>query len=525
MAKEVIYIDTKDDITSIIDKIRQSAHKIIALVPPKQIGVLQSAVNLQLLVREAKHSQKVLVIITGQESLIRLAAVAGVPVAKTLTSKPEMPEIPALKVDGEDDIIDGTKIGIGEMAGLPAETKPNPKTTASTKDESAPKLAPVKIKVPNYDKFRKKLIIGGAGFVVLVAFFVWALAFAPRAEVTITTTAKAVNISSGATLVEKTDQQSYEKNILAVQVQKLTKKRTHEFQATGEKDLKTKASGRATILKMNGGPNQTVKAGTVLTTGNGLKFITTRDVVVPRAELSGSNEIIPGRAEVTVEAADFGDTYNIGPQSMSIGGSLKAEGGQMSGGSNRRIKVMTKEDYDKAKEELIKGGNDAALKELRNKFDGSTTVIGESLIAQEGEIKTSSKVDEEAIDGKVKMEQESNYQITGITNKILTEYLNKLALKDNAEAKVYDAGLADVVFKDFVVAEGKVTVRIASQAKIGPNIDNNEVKEYAKGKQQSEIRAHFLAIEGVKDVRVNFSPFWVKKAPGNANKITVVVEN
>lgn len=49
MNKDVLYIDVEDDITTIIGKVKASKSKIIALVPPKRVGVLQSAVNLRLL--------------------------------------------------------------------------------------------------------------------------------------------------------------------------------------------------------------------------------------------------------------------------------------------------------------------------------------------------------------------------------------------------------------------------------------------------------------------------------------------
>ena len=51
MNKDVIYIDVEDDITAIISKVKASKEKIVALVPPKRVGVLQSAVNLHLLSR------------------------------------------------------------------------------------------------------------------------------------------------------------------------------------------------------------------------------------------------------------------------------------------------------------------------------------------------------------------------------------------------------------------------------------------------------------------------------------------
>jgi hypothetical protein len=55
MNKDVIYIDVEDDITAIIGKVKGAKEKIVALVPPKRIGVLQSAVNLRLIARAAKQ--------------------------------------------------------------------------------------------------------------------------------------------------------------------------------------------------------------------------------------------------------------------------------------------------------------------------------------------------------------------------------------------------------------------------------------------------------------------------------------
>src|SRR5690606_3957009 len=98
MSKDTIYIDVEDDITAIIGKVKSSSSKIIALVPPKRIGVLQSAVNLRLLSRAAKQNEKHLVLITGNSALMALAASAGIPSARTLQSKPELAPLPE-KVD------------------------------------------------------------------------------------------------------------------------------------------------------------------------------------------------------------------------------------------------------------------------------------------------------------------------------------------------------------------------------------------------------------------------------------------
>ena len=72
MNKDVIYIDIEDDITTIIGKIKASKQRIIALVPPRRTGILQSAVNIRLLARAAKLADKTIVIITNDSVLAGL---------------------------------------------------------------------------------------------------------------------------------------------------------------------------------------------------------------------------------------------------------------------------------------------------------------------------------------------------------------------------------------------------------------------------------------------------------------------
>ncbi|PLS80971.1 hypothetical protein CYG49_03505, partial [Candidatus Saccharibacteria bacterium] len=115
MKKDVIYIDIEDDITSIIERVKGASAKIVALVPPKRIGVLQSAVNLKLLQKAAAGVGKRVVLITSDQSLAALAAGVKIPVAKNLQSRPEIAPIAALSID-DSDIINGEELPIGDLA-------------------------------------------------------------------------------------------------------------------------------------------------------------------------------------------------------------------------------------------------------------------------------------------------------------------------------------------------------------------------------------------------------------------------
>ena len=183
MQKDVIYIDTEDDITAIIGKVKDSSQKIVALVPPKRIGAMQSAVNLKLVQRAAEQAGKRLVIITGNQALSTLAASASIPTARTLQSRPEMAEIPALEVDDED-VIDGSELEPEDPESVMPDTSvpARPATRSAARktpddddkaaDTSAASDLKKKVKVPDFNKMRKKLLIGGAALVVLIVFLV-----------------------------------------------------------------------------------------------------------------------------------------------------------------------------------------------------------------------------------------------------------------------------------------------------------------------------------------------------------------
>ena len=94
-AKDTIYIDIDDEITSIIDKVQASKHKIVALVLPKRATTLQSIVNMRLLKRTGEETEKHIVLITSEASLLPLAGIVGMYVAKTLQTKPAIPAAPA----------------------------------------------------------------------------------------------------------------------------------------------------------------------------------------------------------------------------------------------------------------------------------------------------------------------------------------------------------------------------------------------------------------------------------------------
>lgn len=529
MQKDVIYIDVEDDITAIIDKVKKSKEKVVALVPPKRIGVLQSAVNLRLLSRTAGNANKHLVLITGNAALSGLAASAKIPVAKNLQSKPELAQIPALKVD-DDDVINGEELPARDHADSVEASSAIPASKIEGIDidgEAASKAAsartkPAKkgIKVPDFGTFRKKaLIFGGLG-VFLVVFLVWAIVFAPRATIVVSAETSDQDLSM-AIAVGPDLQTDFTKEQLKGLRQEDKATQTIEFDATGTKDIGEKAKGNVRFSTSSFGGLGTIPAGTILQSSTGLTFST--DSAVTLTFTGG----LSSSGTTTVTAADRGEKYNGANGSLSgaPSGVSASFTEATSGGTTKEIKVVTQADINKATVELTEQNTDEAKKKLIAKFEPGTVVIDSSFKASTADPQSLPALGQEAT-AKAKLTQETTYTVMGVAKAQLSSYLDEALQKrisNKDEQKVYDNGVSTVKFADFVqnAGEQKGVVNVTAVAQIGPKIDDNEVKEQVKGKRTGEIMGDLKSIDGVSDVEVKLSPFWVQGVPDDAKKITV----
>lgn len=83
MSIETIYIDSSDEITSVIERLKASHEPIVALVVPKGAVLTQSIVNLKLAKKAAGDSQKDLILVTTDKIGRNLATQVGINVASS----------------------------------------------------------------------------------------------------------------------------------------------------------------------------------------------------------------------------------------------------------------------------------------------------------------------------------------------------------------------------------------------------------------------------------------------------------
>lgn len=550
--RELIYIDTDDDITSLVEKIKEASGAVVALVPPKRIGVLQSVVNLRLLQRAAKTAKKHLAIVTTDPALVNLAAGLAIPVAKNINAQAKIPEV--TNEEEISDVIEGNDIDVTNSKGRAHNLSEDKEISAAVAaietddrihndrdadgipdDEQYERPKPVKkqIKIPNINGLRTKLLIGGGLAVVLIGFLTWALVFAPQATITIMAKTSTVKITKALSLIPSGDKDAAA-GLLQPVVKQTKANETVEFEATGSKEVGEKATGTVAFCynetNFNGDTGNknafTLPAGTRLYANN-VQFTTDSDLPIEGGRKVGSDSC-ETYYRVKVTAVNIGEEGNIAENTEMIVAdypNLEAIAyDNFTGGSKRMVKSVQQSDIDKALEELNKKGEseDKIKDDLKSQMAATTVAIDNSFNVARSEAKITPAVNEIAENGKATASVELTYTLVGVNRTDLNEIVDaQLAEEiDPNTQKIYNNGLNEVQFSDFQANNSGYTVTIKTEGHVGPIINSDDVKKEAVGKKSEEIKAMLMKTSGVNDVSVTMSPFWINKAPA-VDKITV----
>lgn len=546
--KETIYIDVDDEITAVIDKVQNSSAKVLALVLPKRASVFQSIVNMKLLKRTADTSKKNIVLITSEANLLPLAGAVGMHVAKTLQSKPAVPTAPKssdtpVSVDPADveevmdDELDMSK-PVGDLAGPVSDEE---ETIEVDNDDSTTVVAAgaatktpfnKKLKVPNFDKFRTRLMLGIGALVLLIIFWIFATFVWPKAAITIKTdttdVTSTVNITSSPTISEINVDEKVVPGIL----KDYKKTDTQKVPATGQKDMGTKANGTVTLSLDDCSKEQvTVPAGTMLSSGN-FNFITQVDVTMqsvkigPTCRNSDFKDI--STSKVKVEAQKAGDSYNLSARAYTVTGfsNVSGAGGAMSGGTSKIVKVVSQQDIDGAKQKVLEATNATANQEIvaQLKAEGYFPIT-DTFVAKDPLVTSSPNVDAEAAE--VTVNVTLNYTMAGAKEDGVKQILEADIKQhiDTSKQNILNNGLDKASIRiDNKKANGEVSFTIQAVAQAGVEQNEADIKNAIKGKKKGEVQTILQARPGVKDVQVKTSPFWVYKVPGKDSKITLTFE-
>jgi hypothetical protein len=111
----------------------------------------------------------------------------------------------------------------------------------------------------------------------------------------------------------------------------------------------------------------------------------------------------------------------------------------------------------------------------------------------------------------------------GVAESDLKEYLNQVLQKQlvGDNQKIYQDGVGSAQLSNFRNDNNALSATLTATGQVGPEINENQVKEEVKGKRFGEVQSTLQAIQNVQDVTVRFSYPWVTSVPNDTNKIKI----
>ncbi len=567
MNKDVIYVEPEDDITDIITKIENAKERIVALVPPKKASVFRSIVNIKLINKAGASADKKIVLVTTDPSVLKLAAVAKLPVAKNLQTAPVVPELDNVvaetaneelveKADGavaveiheevEETEVEEPKAKEAEDDTEKAEVavKPSEKPAAeearakgaNVKGDSVAKSSPNK--VIDWILHHVKLLVGcGIGLVVLILVGIWMFVISPAADITVTIRTTESNFSESVSFVTKLQEENAAEGKFYIEEKKQETKSEVEFEATGEKNVGEKATGELIVqASFRSAGSTTLEKGSVFSNGE-LSYVTDENTTLDwdGVTMSGCVDMSPTdfllygcivSDVVSVTAEKPGEQYNIDARASnwySSTGFSAYSTKAMTGGSNKIVTVVQQSDIDKALGEINTGSEQLNREKLYNSISKERAVIIDDSFAQTvGEPVSTPALGEEVKEGtKAKLTVTTTDVISFIDKTKVEEFITKKAkLSDNF--KIYQ--IENSYVDNFTKAEAGFAGKLKAIYVSGPKVTENDIVEIARGKGLGTAQHELSSINGVSKISIEPSHSWVNSIPNDPSRITITIQ-
>ncbi|MGB9609285.1 MAG: hypothetical protein ACPL3E_02825, partial [Minisyncoccia bacterium] len=277
------------------------------------------------------------------------------------------------------------------------------------------------------------------------------------------------------------------------------------------------AAGEVIIIN-NSAQNQKLVANTRLLSPENLLFRLTEAVVIPAHQ----------EIKAKVKADKPGQEYEIGPSRFTIPGlspilqtKIYAESKEPMTGGFKKIGLIAQKDLDEATTSLKDKLQKQAITNLEKKIKDPNLKI--ALRSEIIENKSDTKVNEEKEKFTVKMTLKTVAALIA-ENELLKKTNEKLLAQIPVDQKLASINQSTFAYrlKSYDKENQKATLEIyiAGQTMLSENSDLL-AKNYFINKTKEEIKNYLQNIKDVEKFKIRFSPFFIKRAPKNENKIII----
>ena len=309
-----------------------------------------------------------------------------------------------------------------------------------------------------------------------------------------------------------------------IQVEKVVSK---TFAASGDKEVFQKAEGEITIYNNFSVAPQNLVATTRFQTPEGLVFRILKAVTVPGKVKVGS-EFKPSETKVKVIADRAGEEYNIEPTEFKIPGFLgspKYQGfyaksfSNFSGGFVGRSSFVTKEDLKKSDDEVRQEAISDIKKELASLKDFK--ILEEVLEIETEKMPDSANAGDLVKEFKVSLKAKARvlaFKESDVID-LISQYIS-----NSQNVKIIRNGLS-ISYNEPKLDKEKMELsfKLTSWGKTAENIDKEKIVAGILGKKIPQIKAHLGNLKEIESAQVLLSPFWVKTAPKDRDKVKVEI--
>jgi len=315
------------------------------------------------------------------------------------------------------------------------------------------------------------------------------------------------------------------------------------FPTTSEKEIKESAQGRVVVYNKGDKP-LSLKQGALLEDESGKKLLTGTPITVPAAKKSdnvndntnsnnansnsnSSQTSVPGSAVVSVSVEGEGKTLNLksgtsldipGLKDSEFSGLVTAEvKEEIVGGKKKKVKTVSREDLEKAKEELINRARQNSLNKLEESVGLSGGISPESLAVEDASFVSDKKENEEADYFKAVSE------VTFFAVAFNKEDLESLAqnIVKNGREEEGKAELLDFRIGESKPLENKMEINSTIAYQLANQIDESEIRKALVAKKKQEAEEYFKNRDDVELFSVAVWPGWLNHLPILERRIKV----
>ncbi len=499
---DVVPVEREDTIQALVGKMRESPSPRIIIFSPTRAPFLRSEINLRLLKYYSEEENKELVLVVKDRTVKKIATKLGIQVVDRLELEDaEKPEV--------------------YQNHLPMELEELTTEAVPAREEEVPFVGnPLR-------GGRLLMALGVTCFSLLVAAY---FLFRPRINIIVHPTVKDHLFHTVATVGANFGEREVIQGKLPIKVLEKQEELNVSLATTGRKRVGHVAAKGNAVFINSGVTPIIVPKGTVVSTKAGIKFITSKPVVVPkkttRYELGVPMGEVYGQAEVEVEAVEKGTIGNVEKQMITkieghLANTLHVVNTQrFTSGEDRSVAVVQEEDLRRAEVEAKRQVALRAESEVKGMVEEGYLLLPELTETQTGQIRAEQPLGTESSTLAVKL-----------TYKIRTSLLSKTHLYKWLEhnlAQTLPTGFRPVTNEIAcreVKAEGNLEtakVSVLATAKIRGEIDHEKIRQAVAGKSLQQAKETLATFPEVGVVEFTGDPT-IEQIPKQNYQVRLIV--